>query len=398
MTAPSTAGSPPDGRSPAAAPSEREPRPPVVSGWWRAALPSILGVGLTLVARSDAALVEERYSRGIYPVLAAAIGHLGRSWERIVPAAGLDAGRPSLAEVTALIGVLVVSWRGWRAIRSGSGAALRFALGAAGCLYLAFMLLWGLNHAREPLAARLQLRTGQAAPGELAELAGELGNMLARELAALEGPLQRHDFSALAVDAWASALQEQPDLGWCTTPLVRAPMVSRALTASGISGVFGPHTQECHVAAGLPAVDRAFVACHEIAHAQGWAREDEANFLAWRVTSRASARALRVSGLALALVHVHEALRRADPALQRECALALEPAVVALMGDRTSFWRGARMESAGRVATAVNDVYLRSQGHEGVASYGRMVDLLVAERRARRGRGGTDDSRGVQAR
>ena len=147
--------------------------------------------------------------------------------------------------------------------------------------------------------------------------------------------------------------------------MVRAPMASRALTASGISGVFGPHTQECHVAAGLPAVDRGFVACHEIAHAQGWAREDEANFLAWRVTSRASSRALRVSGLALALVHVHGALRRADPALQRDRALALEPAIVALMEERTSFWRGARIESAGRVATAVNDAYLRSQGHEG---------------------------------
>jgi hypothetical protein len=35
------------------------------------------------------------------------------------------------------------------------------------------------------------------------------------------------------------------------------------------------------------------------------------------------------------------------------------------------------------MARAVNHTYLRAQGQpEGVASYGRMVDLLIAERRA----------------
>ncbi len=383
MTEPSAAGSSPDGMQPAAAPSDGKPRPPAVSGWWRTLFPSLLGAGLTLLARSDPSLVEERYSQGVYPVLGGAISRSSRAWERIVPPAGLDAGRLSFAEATLLIGVLVLCFRGWRAIRAGPSAALRFALGAAGWLYVAFLLVWGLNHNREPLAARLQLRTGPAAPAELAELAAELGATLEMELGALEGSLDGHDVAQLAADAWASRLEEEPDLGWCTTPRVRAPLASRALTACGISGIFGPHTQECHVAAGLPAVDRGFVACHEIAHAQGWAREDEANFLAWRVTSRARSPALRISGLALALVHVHGALRRADPALQRDCALALGPSVVSLLEERARFWRSARVESAGRVATAVNDAYLRSQGQEGVASYGRMVDLLVAERRAR---------------
>ena len=44
-----------------------------------------------------------------------------------------------------------------------------------------------------------------------------------------------------------------------------------------------------------------------------------------------------------------------------------------------------RYESrAGAVQEKVNDAYLRAQGQEGVTSYGRMVDLLLAERRARR--------------
>lgn len=382
MTESPAAEPPPDGIQPAAAPSERKPRPPAVWAWWGALLPWILGAGLLLVAHSDPALVETHYSRGVYPFLADVIVRAGEAWAVVVPPTGLDAARLSLAEATVVLGVLLFGWRGLRALRAGTASGLRFLVGATGWLLLGFMLLWGLNHRREPLSMRLSLRTGPASPEELAALADEIGEALSRELAGLDGSLGGRDFARLAADAWAARVEEEPELGWCTAPQVRAPLASRWLTASGISGIFGPHTQECHVAAGLPPVDRGFVACHEIAHAQGWAREDEANFLAWRVASRSRSPALRISGLALTLVHVHGALRRADPALQRECALTLTPSVVSLMDERAAFWRRARVESANRLATAVNDAYLTSQGHEGVASYGRMVDLLVAERRA----------------
>lgn len=383
MTQNPAAESPPDGMQPAAAPSERKPRPPAVWAWWRALLPSILAAGLLAGAHSAPGMVEAHYSRGIYPVLAEVIRRAGAAWAVLLPPTGLDAGRLSLAEATVVLGVLLLGWRGLRAWRAGAAPGLRFLVGAAGWLLLGFMLLWGLNHRREPLSVSLSLRTGHAPAEELAALAEELAGALSVELASLEGALEDRDFAQLAADAWASLLEAEPELGWCIDPQVRAPLSSRWLTASGISGIFGPHTQECHVAAGLPPVDRGFVACHEIAHAQGWAREDEANFLAWRVTSRSGSPALRISGLALALVHVHGALRRADPALQRERALALGPSVVSLMDERAAFWRDARVESANRLATAVNDAYLSSQGHGGVASYGRMVDLLVAERRAR---------------
>ena len=383
MTEAAAAESPPEGMEPAAASSERKLRPLAVWPWWGALFPSVLAAGLMLVAVSDPALVEERYSRGLYPVLAAVFAWWSEGWAGMVPPTGLDAGRMSLSEATVLAGVLFLGLRCVRAMRASASTGLRFLVRTAGWLYLGFILLWGLNHTREPLAVCLGIRTAPVAAEEQAALARELGGALSDELAGLAGSLEDRDFAQLAVDAWASRLEEEPDLGWCMDPQVRAPLASRWLTACGISGIFGPHTQECHVAAGLPPVERGFVACHEIAHAQGWAREDEANFLAWRVASRSSSAALRVSGLALALVHVHAALRRADPDLQRECALALAPAAVSLLDERGAFWRGATVDSANRVAKAVNDTYLRSHGHGGVASYGRMVDLLVAERRAR---------------
>jgi hypothetical protein len=47
-------------------------------------------------------------------------------------------------------------------------------------------------------------------------------------------------------------------------------------------------------------------------------------------------------------------------------------------------WSDRYQGAARRVARRVNDTYLKSQGHaDGVRSYGRVVDLLLAERRAR---------------
>ena len=64
-------------------------------------------------------------------------------------------------------------------------------------------------------------------------------------------------------------------------------------------------------------------------------------------------------------------------------ALAGAAAVLEDFRSASEFWRARRsvVTDVGRLS---NDLYLKSQGEaEGVASYGRMVDLLLAERRAR---------------
>ncbi|MDG1050431.1 MAG: DUF3810 family protein, partial [Planctomycetota bacterium] len=146
--------------------------------------------------------------------------------------------------------------------------------------------------------------------------------------------------------------------------------------------IFSPFTQEAHVAGHLPAPDLLFTACHELAHARGWAREDEANYLAWRVGSRATSSELRAAARLLTLGHVLAALGRADRGALVARLEGMDPQVEAAMVARARFWDRERSRTASRAASAVNDAYLRSQGQEGVASYGRMVDLLVAEWRA----------------
>ena len=60
---------------------------------------------------------------------------------------------------------------------------------------------------------------------------------------------------------------------------------------------------------------------------------------------------------------------------------AMSEEVSDLLFERQLYWNRTRSRIATDVARKVNDTYLKSQGQVGIASYGRMVDLLVAQRR-----------------
>jgi len=49
----------------------------------------------------------------------------------------------------------------------------------------------------------------------------------------------------------------------------------------GIGGVYFPFTGEANVNISMPHTSIPFTACHEMAHQIGFAREDEANFIAY---------------------------------------------------------------------------------------------------------------------
>lgn len=367
----------------AAAPSDSEGRPRVSFWSWAGALvPMGLSTALGVIAHRMPEQVERHFAHGLYPRLAEAVGAPARALNRLAGPVDLREARPSLAEFGLLAGVIAAAlWIGLRWRRRGGSAMLRGVLVLVGLGYGAFLLSWGLLYARQPLAVSLGLRAGPVQVTELdaaaQRLAAELDAMH-RLVAGLPEPLG--EYGVLAAAAWGQAIAAEPALGWQPDPVLAAPVLSRALTASGISGIFSPMTQECHVAVGLTAIDRGFTACHEIAHLQGWAREDEANYLAWRVASRSGNPWLRRSALALALLHVHRALARADVALQAERARELSGETVELFEKRAAFWRGARVPAAAGAARTLNDRYLKSQGQRGgVASYGRMVDLLIAE-------------------
>jgi hypothetical protein len=262
------------------------------------------------------------------------------------------------------------------------------AIGAAA--YCTFLVLWGFNYQRVPFGESVALDTHATDLDELKALASDLvaeANVLRLRLPEdAHGVLRLADGPAAALLRTARGFEGAAALypvlaGECARP--KPVLASSLLSRLGISGMYMPFTGEANVNMTVPDPDLPFTAAHEVAHQRGFAREDEANYLGALACRMHPDQDFRYSGTAAAAAYVLGALHERDRAAAGGLAAA-RSAAVKRDADALAAWvaryRGPVMDLSRRV----NDTYLRTLGQrEGVRSYGRMVDLLIAERRRR---------------
>jgi uncharacterized protein DUF3810 len=171
-------------------------------------------------------------------------------------------------------------------------------------------------------------------------------------------------------------------------------VASRVFSYLGITGIFFPWTGEPNVNADVPDPDIPFAIAHEMAHARGFAREEEAGYVGYLACGFHPDADFRYSGVLAASIYALNALGGVDRAGHRELQDRRSPAVRRDLRALQE-WSDRYSGRISRASRSINNAYLRSQGQaEGVRSYGRMVDLLVAERRARSGGSGPRDNLG----
>ena len=159
---------------------------------------------------------------------------------------------------------------------------------------------------------------------------------------------------------------------------VKPVLVSEVMSYMHITGVYSFFTGEANLNVNFPDYTLPYTAAHEMAHQRGIAREDEANFVAFLVTTRSSDPYIRYCGYLNAYEYVASALYRADKDLYHTVTAKLNGQVKAEMAAYNEFYDKYRDSTVSQVSGAVNDSYLQSQGTPGTVSYGMVVDLTVA--------------------
>jgi hypothetical protein len=340
----------------------------------------VAAAGLRLGATFATSAVESIYSRGAYPRIVASLS-------TIAAVAPFATAEPLLLAAV----LLTLAWvvRGLRKTRERRWrlAGLR-CLGLVAWLYLSFLIVWGLNYERRPLAASAGLDVRSPRVQELADVASALveganrlragvGEDVAgvfRADGGLRGVLTR------APAGLAHAAAACPSLSGFAPP-PKAPWASGLLSLLGISGIYSPFTAEPLVDAEIPDSDLPFAASHEMAHGLGFAREDEANYIASLACRLHPDADFRYSGTVIASAYVLSALVDVDPTSAERLRAARSVPVQRDLAALAA-WSARHEGRVSRASRRVNDAYLRSNGQrEGIDSYGRFVDLLVAERR-----------------
>lgn len=163
---------------------------------------------------------------------------------------------------------------------------------------------------------------------------------------------------------------------------VKSVMLSRLMSHTRITGIFFPFTFEANVNVDAPEFSIPSTMCHELAHLRGYAREDEANFIAYLACINSDSDELKYSGYMLAFVHAGNELYSADQDKYAEACGYLSDGVISDMRYNTEYWSQFETPIA-TAASSINDSYLKANSQEdGTKSYGRMVDLLLAYERA----------------
>ena len=144
------------------------------------------------------------------------------------------------------------------------------------------------------------------------------------------------------------------------------------------TGIYLPFTVEANYNGDMPAYDKPFTVCHELSHLRGFMEEQEANFIAFLACIGSERADFQYSGYLSGWVYCMNALYRADYESWQEVRGTLAAAAEPDLTANNEFWdrhEGTISETAERI----NDTYLTANGQtDGVQSYNRMVDLIVA--------------------
>jgi hypothetical protein len=315
--------------------------------------------------------IEARYSAVFYRLVQPPI----TSASNLVPFALFDALLIVIAVAWAVTIVLDVRRAGWR---RALVAALVRTVGYAAGAYLAFLLLWGFNYRRVPLADTLEIdrdAISRASARRVLTMAVDHLNALAqpahqvgwREPTAIDPALQ---------DGLARAVR---DLG-LAMPIVARPkhtLLDPYFRRAGVEGMTDPFFLETLVVSDLLPFERPMVVAHEWSHLAGLADESAANFAGWLACVHGSA-ADQYSGWLFLYEELAAVLPRAerDPIATRLGAVPRAD----LAAARERVVRNIQPQISA-AAWRAYDSYLKSNRVEaGTRSYGEVVQLVLGVR------------------
>lgn len=263
-------------------------------------------------------------------------------------------------------------------------------LAIASVVYVLFTALCGLNYYRYSFTYYTDYTIEQSSVEELRVLCTTLATEVesAKEQLGDIGTAHTANgrefsyYSLKSVEAMEALSQRYPALKreWYSAP--KPVIASGFMSDAGIGGVFFPFTLESNINTYPPSYTLPSTMAHELAHQCGFMREDEANFISYLACKESDDAVMRYSGLSSAFGYSISALYRVDPEYASGILGNLSEGVKHDRAQNRAFW-ASHEGTITEISTTVNDTYLKGNNQvDGVQSYGRMVDLLLAEQRA----------------
>ncbi len=352
--------------------------------------------GVLMVCARQIPGFAEWYAVHIYQKLTAVVGRV----TGLAPFSVVEIGLYVLLIMLPVTGVRTIV----KSVRFGQGGenAFRWASGVfltVSVLMCLYAVNCGVNYQRESFSEKSGLEAEQYTAEELKAVClwlteevnaraglverGGSGEMILTMPGAEDrgsdppGEMPLQVLGDMAVQAMTKLAEDYPDLkGYYPHP--KPVCISEILSYQNLSGVYSPFTVEANYNADMVDYNIPFTLCHELSHLRGFMQEEEANFIAFLACVGSGKQDFEYSGYLMGWVYCMNALRRADTEEWQAVREGLDEAVEADLRENSRFW-DSYDGAVAEVSDKVNDTYLKANGQsEGVKSYGRMVDLIIA--------------------
>lgn len=255
------------------------------------------------------AFVEDYYSNGLYPVIAAG----SRSLFGLVPFSVGDI-------IYGIVLVLAFRWL-WLKRKTWRRAFWDNVLGLLSFMsvfYFLFHLLWAMNYHRVPLHEKMGIEKKY----ELNELVAFTKKLIVKTNAMqvqivgndsvkVVNPYTIPQVYDMSVKGFQRVSGMYPYFAY-ERESIKSSLISTPLSYMGFGGYLNPFTNEAQVNARLPLYNLPTTTCHEMAHQIGYASESEANFIGYMASVNNKDVYFQYSGYSFALKYCMRSIEKLD--------------------------------------------------------------------------------------
>ena len=250
-----------------------------------------------------------------------------------------------------------------------------------------FVFLYGVHHTAPSLASQMGLTVGKYSVEQLEQfvaVTAERANDLAVQVSRDEsGTCDFGPFRLMAKQVSREYIRlsdEYAVFDRTTAGRVKRSFAGgRIMSYVDLAGYYCPWVGESTISSDVVDTHIPFNIAHETAHAMGIGPEAECNFAAWLACKDSEDVRFRYSGWLLAYIYAGNALYSADQEAWMQQYSTLNEQVrhdLQVLNDSLARFEGTRVNELGSKA---NDALIKATGQpEGIRSYGRVVDLMLA--------------------
>ena len=330
-------------------------------------------------ASTQSLWVEENYSNGFYPL----ISKVQRSIFGWIPF--------SIGDLFYAFLVLVIIYKTVQLIKyiykrkfnrqyllSGLKQVIFFFL----FIYVFFYGFWGLNYSRKGIAYQINLEIKKYTTQEIdtvTDLILQRLNFYADtiDLKQRDSFNKKKTLFEKATEAYLHADNDYPFLAY-DPQSIKPSLFSYLGNYFGFQGYYNPFSGEGQVNTTIPRFLEPFVSAHEVAHQLGYAKENEANFVAF-IACRAYPNPTYLYSMYVDMyLYAITELARKDSSLAKSYSEKLHPQVKKDLDEYRSFLRRYRNQVE-PVISWIYSGYLQANNQpEGKRSYNQVVAFLIA--------------------